>query len=298
MSKIHQSMIAVMREVSAIEKDRKNAVQNYTFRGIDDIYNDLHAKLAKHGVYTLPKVISERSEERTTPKGTVMIYRVLTMSYTFVAEDGSSVEAVMIGEGMDSGDKAANKAMSVAQKYAFLQVFSIPTKEDKDPEVVSETDKDGGVTPKGEPKKEGKGKTPSPFSDNKAKVLDPETIAKIESSFKAFGESAFDFEKKRLNGAGIARWTPEQVDEAREYIASKIEAAKKVPAGEEDEICQEDLQFFRDCNIEVMGTKLMNRLYEAQGRILSKESLAKIKQLACKQNVEGLEIYLKTLPAK
>jgi len=38
---------------------------------------------------------------------------------------------------MDSGDKAANKAMSVAHKYAFLQVLAIPTKETKDPDHES-----------------------------------------------------------------------------------------------------------------------------------------------------------------
>ena len=35
---------------------------------------------------------------------------------------------------MDSGDKSSNKAMSAAQKYAFLQVFCIPTEEPKDTE--------------------------------------------------------------------------------------------------------------------------------------------------------------------
>jgi hypothetical protein len=41
---------------------------------------------------------------------------------------------VVIGEGMDSGDKASNKAMAVAHKYAIIQVFAIPTEDDKDPE--------------------------------------------------------------------------------------------------------------------------------------------------------------------
>jgi len=36
---------------------------------------------------------------------------------------------------MDSGDKAANKAMAVAHKYALLQAFCIPTEDVKDPET-------------------------------------------------------------------------------------------------------------------------------------------------------------------
>ena len=35
---------------------------------------------------------------------------------------------------MDSGDKATNKAMAIAFKYACFQVFCIPTEEMKDPD--------------------------------------------------------------------------------------------------------------------------------------------------------------------
>ena len=36
---------------------------------------------------------------------------------------------------MDSGDKATNKAMSIAFKYACFQVFCIPTEEMVDPDA-------------------------------------------------------------------------------------------------------------------------------------------------------------------
>ena len=36
---------------------------------------------------------------------------------------------------MDSGDKATNKAMAIAMKYALFQVFCIPTDEMKDPDA-------------------------------------------------------------------------------------------------------------------------------------------------------------------
>ena len=36
---------------------------------------------------------------------------------------------------MDSGDKATNKAMSIAYKYACFQVFCIPTEEMMDPDA-------------------------------------------------------------------------------------------------------------------------------------------------------------------
>jgi hypothetical protein len=127
----------VMDEIGAIGKDRKNIQQNYQFRGIDDLYNAVHSALARHGVFCVPTVIDQKREERPSKSGGVLIYTVLTIKYTFYAPDGSFFDAVVIGEGMDSGDKSGNKAMSGAQKYALLQVFCIPTEEPKDSENES-----------------------------------------------------------------------------------------------------------------------------------------------------------------
>jgi len=134
---IFQLIPKIMGEIDFIAKDRKNVQQGFQFRGIDDVYNTLHSLLAKHGVFTVPEVLSEVHEERKTQKGGVLIYRILKMKYTFFAPDGSHIECIVIGEGMDSGDKASNKAMAVAHKYAFLQVFAIPTAEEKDPDAES-----------------------------------------------------------------------------------------------------------------------------------------------------------------
>jgi len=134
MSIIHEKIIKIMSEVESIAKDRKNTTQNYAFRGVDDVYQTMHDLLAKHGVFTLPEILEDRVEDRVSAKGNTLIYRILKIKYTFMAEDGSNVYCIVIGEGMDSGDKASNKAMSVAHKYAMLQVFMIPTADSKDPE--------------------------------------------------------------------------------------------------------------------------------------------------------------------
>lgn len=126
---IYQAIAEIMKEVEAIGKNKENTTQHFKFRGIDDVYNALHPLLAKYGVFTVPEVLEDRSEDRQTKSGGTLIYRILKIKYHFFAADGSSIEAVVIGEGMDSGDKASNKAMSIAHKYAFFQVFSIPTDE-------------------------------------------------------------------------------------------------------------------------------------------------------------------------
>lgn len=131
---IFKKIPLVMAEIGAIGKDRKNQQQGYSFRGIDDIYNAVNAALAKHGVFCTPSVEDMKREERQTQKGGTLFYTILTVKYVFYASDGSSIEVRTVGEAMDSGDKSCNKAMSAAQKYAFLQVFCIPTEEPKDTE--------------------------------------------------------------------------------------------------------------------------------------------------------------------
>lgn len=134
---IYKAVLAVMKDTEAISKNRTNEQQGYKFRGIDDAYNALHPLLSKHGVFTVPEVLEERREQRETSKGGILNYAILKIRYTFFAGDGSSVTATVIGEGMDSGDKASNKAMAVAHKYALLQIFAIPTEDPKDPEIDS-----------------------------------------------------------------------------------------------------------------------------------------------------------------
>jgi hypothetical protein len=127
MGQIYGLMATVLSEVGSISKGRRNEQQGYKFRGIDDVYEAVHPLFAKHGIFTVPRVLSEETNERTTASGTVLRFVKLTMAYDFFAPDGSRVTAEMIGEAMDAGDKASNKAMSAAQKYALIQTFCIPT---------------------------------------------------------------------------------------------------------------------------------------------------------------------------
>lgn len=134
MSQIHKAILGVMEDIGAIGKNQKNAQQGFMYRGVDAVMNALQPALVKHRIYVVPEVLEQRREERQTAKGGNLLYSIVTMRYAFYAEDGSSVSAVVIGEGMDSGDKATNKAMSVAFKYACFQVFCIPTEEMRDPD--------------------------------------------------------------------------------------------------------------------------------------------------------------------
>jgi hypothetical protein len=131
---IYQSINAIMRHIPSIAKDKKNVQQGYNFRGIDDMYNALNPHLAEHGVFATSEVLNTEREERQTKNGGTLLYSILTVKFTFYATDGTFVTSTMIGEAMDNGDKASNKAMSTAYKYALMQLFCIPTADVKDTE--------------------------------------------------------------------------------------------------------------------------------------------------------------------
>lgn len=132
---IYETITAVMAEIGAVGKDSRNEQQRFMYRGIDAVMNAINPALIKHKLFVVPEIMEQKREERHTANGGNLIYSICTVKYTFYAEDGSSVSATVIGEGMDSGDKATNKAMSIAFKYACFQVFCIPTEEMKDPDA-------------------------------------------------------------------------------------------------------------------------------------------------------------------
>lgn len=133
---INEVTAAISRD--GIAKGRANTAQNYNFRGIDDVYNALSGPLSVAKLLMLPRVLTRTVTERTTKGGAVMSYVVLDVEFDFVsAIDGSKHTIRTMGEAMDSADKATNKAMSAAMKYACLMAFQIPTEGDNDADATT-----------------------------------------------------------------------------------------------------------------------------------------------------------------
>lgn len=141
MTAVYKAISNVAREMAetGIKKGSINQQQGFMFRGIDAVYNALAPALVKHGLLILPRIIERTVTERQTQRGGLLFYVVVKAEFEFVSvEDGSKHTVVTYGEAMDSGDKATNKAMSIAYKYAAFQTFCIPTEEtaiDADAEV-------------------------------------------------------------------------------------------------------------------------------------------------------------------
>jgi hypothetical protein len=132
---VYKTINAVQSDLAkaGIGKDSTNTFDNYKFRGIDAVYNALAPLLAKHGLCILPRMLTRTVDERTSQKGGALFYVTVEAEFDFVcAEDGSKHTIKTFGEAMDRGDKATNKAMSAAYKYAAFQAFAIPTEGDND----------------------------------------------------------------------------------------------------------------------------------------------------------------------
>lgn len=122
------------------DKTAKAGGGQYKFRGIDDVYNTLSPLLAKHGLCMLPRILSRTCTERKSSSGNALFYVVVEAEFDLVAvDDGSKHTIKTFGEAMDSGDKATNKAMSAAYKYAAFQAFAIPTEGDNDADQTNYT---------------------------------------------------------------------------------------------------------------------------------------------------------------
>jgi hypothetical protein len=205
--KVYAAIHAVAADLSelGIEKGRKNQAQGFVFRGIDDVLQTLSPILKKHKLLMLPTQIERVATVTTSSTGKPMNHVSVTMEYKFVSvEDGSEQVIRMPGEGMDSGDKATSKAVSMAYKYACFQALCIPFEgcEDSDedsPEIGKATapgvkqDKPPAPAPKApeSPKADG-------FIDEKqrkaikeASLAALKTADQVSAWFKAKGIESF-----------------------------------------------------------------------------------------------------------
>lgn len=179
---IYKKMSEVMKEIGFVGKDQKNQAQGFKFRGIDQFVNSLYPALTKHGVFMAPECTSEAHELKEVTRGSgktgVDKHVSIQMKYHFYAEDGSSVTVGPIpAEGLDSGDKATNKALSAALKYALIQTFSIPTEDMEDGDRVSP---EIGVKPSFEAKPQVTAAPPTPATNKPVEAQPAAVVAKVE----------------------------------------------------------------------------------------------------------------------
>lgn len=178
---IYQAMAAILAEIPSIGKDNRNKDQGFQYRGIDDVYNALHPLLAKHKVFMAPTVLSRTSEDRATKNGGALQCVTLSVEYHFFHADGSFISCTVMGEGRDTSDKATNKAMAAAHKYALLQTFCIPT------EDIGQDDPDAETPEPVQPKRDARPQVmngPVDFNKVRAELANMATEEELQEYWK------------------------------------------------------------------------------------------------------------------
>jgi hypothetical protein len=118
---IYELMALVMNDVRDVGKNGFNDHQKYSFRGVDDFIGALAQPLRKHGVFMMTEILDFQTSVRGKMNATHM-----RVAFHFYGPAGDKVTATTLGEASDTADKASNKAMSAALKYALMQTFMIP----------------------------------------------------------------------------------------------------------------------------------------------------------------------------
>lgn len=229
---IYKALAAVLSDVGAVGKDGQNAFDKYRYRSIDAVMNAMHPAMAKYGVFVMPEVLEQSREERGSRNGGVLIYSIIKVKYTFYAEDGSSLTATVIGEGMDKGDKSVNKAMSAAFKYALFQVFCIPTDEFSDSEDESP---EARQKPKNKIDEYAKREAQKAGSNAKKQIDDAEykkkMLDKLKKKYSPEGleKIASHYEKEKIDDLSV-----DELKNLVENIMSKIEEKGKIDSKKEE----------------------------------------------------------------
>jgi hypothetical protein len=124
---VYAAIDAVMGEVTHIGKGGRTPEKagGYAFRGIDQVVDALSVAFRRHRLAVQSEVRWQEfhTEGKMTDARVVMRYDLTSL------EDGSTFRVEGLGEGRDSSDKGANKAMSMAKKDALCTAFLIPTGE-------------------------------------------------------------------------------------------------------------------------------------------------------------------------
>ncbi len=145
--KIAKALLAITREVGTITKEGENKFHKYFYQKWEDVLDTLSPLLAKHNLLVIQSEIT---------RGLFDNDRLISITYEFtiVNEDGDvwperpikTAIARLVDQKGVADDKAANKCHTAGQKYFYLQLFKIKTRD-----AVAD-DADGDTQPKERPK--------------------------------------------------------------------------------------------------------------------------------------------------
>lgn len=203
--KIIPAIHNIQKNLGAIEKLGEAAAQmgGYKFLSVDTVISSIRPHLNEHGVIMTAELVDKQidyisalpKEDGRPPKANTHVY--VTYAFTFHSiEDGSSVTTTVLGEGLDTQDKATRKATTSAQKIALIETFFIETGEG-DLHDGSNGAEDEADVPTNRAQRTAQSKT-------RAKKPAP-PVADVDPDLAAKGKEAQDWIKAKLQAGEISR---------------------------------------------------------------------------------------------
>ena len=113
---VHAAKIAVMKEVLGVAKTgRMTGAQQYSYMTVEELIGQLRPAMLRHDLCFAPVAMHiDKLEVYRTKNDVAMNHIILTATHRLThAASKTSEDIVTIGEAADSGDKCANKAMTV-----------------------------------------------------------------------------------------------------------------------------------------------------------------------------------------
>ena len=182
-SNIHEDIAAVMQSVGYVQKTKSPGL-TYTYAGEASLIEALRPPMVEAGIYCYVADLIEINETQfETAKGTPMNQVSLTAVVRFMhTPSGTFIDVKARGTGMDTGDKAGNKAATGAYKYALRQTFCIETGDDPDKDPSEEQARaghtgngsgNGRTTPVGAKAQMANGQKPAGSNGQKPALVSP-----------------------------------------------------------------------------------------------------------------------------
>ena len=126
-----KKILAVMRDVGPVKKDKKNEFHHYQYASDEAIISAIRESLLKNNLCVSPSEKSCIEIVQKTKQGEEQTLTKLEMEYELTdADSGESKLIVFPGYGSDKADKGVYKAITGAEKYFFMKTFLIATPDD------------------------------------------------------------------------------------------------------------------------------------------------------------------------
>lgn len=132
---VYQKIAKVMKRVQYLSKDDKVEFKTTNYRAISEekVTTTVRAALIEVGLVILP--VDQRRERIGQITSVDVTYRIQNID-----DPEDYILVTSSGDGADTQDKGAGKAMTYAYKYMMLRAFAIPTGEDPDKVSSAELD--------------------------------------------------------------------------------------------------------------------------------------------------------------